>query len=61
MQYIPNLGRDILNINKKEKRKWVFTSCIGLIIMFIPSSSWYTSICRNSIPQEYIISEILIY
>ena len=61
VQYIPNLGEDILNISKEEKKKWIFMSLIGVMIMFIPGSNWYTSICRNIISQEYIISEILIY
>ena len=61
MAYIPIDNRDISIIEQKDKGKLGISIIIGILIMFIPDSKWYNSLCRNIDYNEYLISQMLIY
>lgn len=61
MAYLPVDNKSLLAADNNDKRKFLIGLIIGLCIMFIPGSRFYTSICRNIKPSEYLISEMLIY
>lgn len=52
-----------LNIKKITKFVGIFyiRVVVGLLIMFIPGSKCYASICSSIDPNEYKIAEFLIY
>ena len=60
MQYIKNRNEDIYDISNKDKIRFIFSVCIGVLIMFIHSSKWYMNICSNIVPNEYRVAELLI-
>ena len=61
MLYLPVNHKSIEDIDKKDKRKFYIRVVVGLLIMFIPGSKCYASICSSIDPNEYKIAEFLIY
>ena len=61
MLYLPVNHKSIEVIDKKDKIKFYIRIFAGLLIMFIPGSKCYASICSNINPNEYKIAEFLIY
>lgn len=61
MLYLPVDNKPIESIDRKDKFRFLISIIIGLAIMFIPSSKWYTSLISNIEHNEYTISEILVY
>ena len=61
MLYLPIDIRSIENIDKKDTLRFFVNIMIGLAIMFIPGSKWYTVLISNIEYKEFIISEALVY
>ena len=51
----------ITNIDKKDKFIFYRRIIIGLLIMFIPGSKWYSNLISHLQNNEYLISKMLVY
>lgn len=61
MIYLPIANKPIVCTDKKDKFRFLISIAIGLAIMFIPGSKWYTSLISNIEHNEYTLSEMLVY
>lgn len=61
MLYLPIDKKSIAKMEKKDKFRVLTSIIIGLAIMFIPGTKWYTSLINNVEHNGYIISEMLVY
>lgn len=61
MPYLPLEKKVITNIDKKDKFIFYRRIIIGLLIMFIPGSKWYSNLISHLQSNEYLISEMLVY
>lgn len=61
MLYLPIDNKSIVYIDKKDKFRFFIGIIIGLAIMFIPSSKWYSALISNIEHNEYTIAEMLVY
>lgn len=51
----------ITNIDNKDKFIFYRRIIIGLLIMFIPGSKWYSNLISHLQNNEYLISKMLVY
>ena len=61
MLYLPVEKKSITSIDKKDKVRFFKNIIIGMVIMFIPGSKWYSALISNLEYNEYIISEMLVF
>lgn len=61
MLYLPMERKLIEGLDKKDKFRFSISIIIGLAIMLIPGSRWYTLLISNIEHREVIISEALVY
>lgn len=61
IQYLPLEKKTLTDIDKKDKFIFYRSVLIGIIIMFIPGSKWYSYLLSNLKTNEYLISEMLVY
>ncbi|MDV4152724.1 hypothetical protein R0131_17995 [Clostridium sp. AL.422] len=61
IQYLQFEKKIIANIDKKDKFRFLKGILIGILIMFIPGSKWYSNLISNIENNECLISEMLVF